>query len=86
MSPITRRDMLKLTSAGSLAAIASAPSAIAENTRPPVPCWEVFEVSLPGPTSGNPFIDVQLSATYSLGHRTVNVDGYCRFLELHDLQ
>jgi len=76
MSPITRRDMLKLTSAGSLAAIASAPSAIAENTRPPVPCWEVFEVSLPGPTSGNPFIDVQLSATFSLGHRTVNVDGF----------
>lgn len=76
MSPITRRDMLKLTSAGSFAAIASTPSAIAETTHPPVPRWEVFELSLPGPTTGNPFTEVQISAIFSLGHRTVNVNGF----------
>ncbi len=27
--------------------------------------WSVFEVSLPGPTNGNPFLDVQFAATFS---------------------
>lgn len=76
MNSLTRRDMLKLTSAGSLAAITSLPSAVAEATHASIPRWEVFELSLSGLSSGNPFIDVHLSAVFSLGHRTVNVDGF----------
>lgn len=76
MSSLTRRDMLKITSAGSLAAIASTSSATAETTHASVPRWEVFELSLPGPSNGNPFTDVHLSAIFSLGHRTVNIDGF----------
>ncbi len=81
MNPMNRREMLKLSSAGSLAAIASAvpgaaQAAVAEITHAAVPRWEVFELMLSGPSSGNPFTDVQLAATFSLGHRTVAVDGF----------
>lgn len=41
-----------------------------------VPCWEVFELTLAGPASGNPFIDVQLTARFSFGNRSVQVDGF----------
>lgn len=38
--------------------------------------WDAFEVSLRGPSTGNPFVDVQLKASFSLDHRTVNVTGF----------
>ncbi|HEY0956696.1 MAG TPA: DUF5060 domain-containing protein [Roseateles sp.] len=38
--------------------------------------WGVFEVELKGPADGNPFIDVQLSARFSDGTQTVEVDGF----------
>jgi len=80
MSSINRRDMLKLSSAGSLAALASSVPVIAETPAQAagsaVPRWEVFEATLTGPSTGNPFVDVQLTATFSLGHRTVEVDGF----------
>jgi hypothetical protein len=72
--------MLKLTSAGSLAAIASATpeavSAMLDTQHASVPQWEVFELTLAEPSTGNPFIDVQLTAAFALGHRTVQVDGF----------
>jgi hypothetical protein len=80
MGLMGRRDMLKLTSATSLTALtplthaASPPIAAASHSA--VPQWEVFELVLPGPTAGNPFTDVELSATFSLGHRSVSVDGF----------
>jgi hypothetical protein len=77
---MNRREMLKLTSAGSLAAIASAAPeaarAMVESIHAPVAQWEVFELKLEGSSTGNPFIDVQLAATFALGHRTVDVDGF----------
>jgi Domain of unknown function (DUF5060)/Protein of unknown function (DUF4038)/Domain of unknown function (DUF5605) len=80
MSLMNRRDMLKLSSAGSLAALTStsgiAADPAAEAAHATVPQWEVFELRLDGPSSGNPFTDVQLVATFSLGHRTVTVDGF----------
>src|ERR1700733_15113757 len=81
MTSMNRREMLKLTSAGSMAAIASAApemasAAIPETVHAPVPQWEVFELALPGPSAGNPFTDVQLAATFALGHRIVSVDGF----------
>ena len=78
---MNRREMLKLGSAGSLAALASAVPGVAQashsdTTLAAIPQWEVFELALNGSSSGNPFIDVQLTATFSLGHRTVTADGF----------
>lgn len=38
--------------------------------------WGLYEASFQGPESGNPFQEVQLTARFTLGHRTVNVDGF----------
>ena len=38
--------------------------------------WGLLEVSLPGPTSGNPFIDVQLTATFQQGNDRHVVNGF----------
>jgi hypothetical protein len=78
---MNRREMLKLGSVGSLAAIAPAASRALESATPsvphaPVPQWEVFELVLPGPSEGNPFTDVSLAATFALGHRSTRVDGF----------
>ena len=42
----------------------------------PVERWGVFEVALPGPSTGNPFLDVRLSAQFRYRNRTVGVDGF----------
>jgi hypothetical protein len=91
MSSISRREMLKLGSVGSLAALASvAPETFAQteqrivpsaqtndqSSQAIVPKWNVFEITLQGPSTGNPFTEVELSATFALGHRTVQVDGF----------
>jgi hypothetical protein len=88
MSSISRREMLKLGSVGSLAALAGvAPDGVAEalaqttqridpSTQATVSKWNIFEITLPGPSSGNPFTEVELTATFALGHRTVAVDGF----------
>jgi Domain of unknown function (DUF5060)/Domain of unknown function (DUF5605) len=79
---MNRRDMLNLGSTGSLAALASslpaaAQSAVAGRTgEAAVPRREVFELVLPGPASGNPFVDVQLTGVFRLGQRSVTVDGF----------
>jgi len=76
---MNRRDMLKLGSACSLAALAGTTAAAAPGADKPatsVARWEVHEVALTGPASGNPFVDVELTATFTLGHRTVTVDGF----------
>jgi hypothetical protein len=38
--------------------------------------WSVYEVALQGPQTGNPFVDVSLSATFQYRHRRVEVDGF----------
>ncbi|MHB8903053.1 MAG: DUF5060 domain-containing protein, partial [Thermoguttaceae bacterium] len=38
--------------------------------------WGVFEVALPGPRSGNPYVDVQWSATFSQGDQRITVPGF----------
>lgn len=38
--------------------------------------WGIFASAWSGPSSGNPFKDVQLQAKFSLGHRTVEVNGF----------
>jgi hypothetical protein len=38
--------------------------------------WGIYEIQLNGPTNGNPFIDVELSAVFTLGGRQVAVPGF----------
>jgi len=38
--------------------------------------WDTFELSLKGPSTGNPFIDVSFGARFSHKHRVVEVDGF----------
>ena len=38
--------------------------------------WDIFELSLDGPRDGNPFLDVELSATFTRGDRAIEVNGF----------
>jgi hypothetical protein len=38
--------------------------------------WDVFEVQLPGPAEGNPFVDVKLSARFTNGNDSTIVQGF----------
>ena len=38
--------------------------------------WGIFELTLPGPSEGNPFLDVQIGAQLARSHRTIDVDGF----------
>jgi len=38
--------------------------------------WGVFELTLQGPSSGNPYVDVQFSATFIQGERRITVPGF----------
>ncbi|MDP9175667.1 MAG: DUF5060 domain-containing protein [Planctomycetota bacterium] len=42
----------------------------------PVEQWDVLDISLPGPTAGNPFINVTLSAQFTCGQDTLTVPGF----------
>lgn len=38
--------------------------------------WDLCEISLEGPSSGNPFTDVRLSARFTNGQASIDVDGF----------
>jgi hypothetical protein len=38
--------------------------------------WDFFEMSLPGPSTGNPFVDVELSAVFRHSDRTFEPEGF----------
>jgi hypothetical protein len=38
--------------------------------------WGIYEIALQGPTNGNPFVDVRLSAVFEDGARRVEVPGF----------
>ena len=45
----------------------------------PTPCieeWETFEASFHGPGTGNPFVDIALSATFSHGSESFEAPGF----------
>jgi hypothetical protein len=42
----------------------------------PVEQWGAFELALHGPTNGNPFIDVRLSARFTQGGTTIEANGF----------
>src|SRR4029079_7049688 len=45
-------------------------------SNPLVEQWVAYEVSLPGPSKGNPFVDVNLSARFTSDDESVDVDGF----------
>jgi hypothetical protein len=72
-----RRELIKL-GAGTVAAgfmSGEAAAAPAEGSEK-VEQWGVYEFAARGPGSGNPFVDVQFGAQFTLGHRTVEVAGF----------
>lgn len=46
------------------------------NTPNPVPRYDIFEVSFPGPDSGNPYTEVSFSASFQCRNRVMVVDGF----------
>lgn len=38
--------------------------------------WDIFELVLQGPSNGNPYVDVQLSAEFRYNHRVLSPEGF----------
>jgi hypothetical protein len=38
--------------------------------------WGLFEISLPGPTNGNPFLEVRFAARFAQGYDSIEVPGF----------
>jgi hypothetical protein len=45
-------------------------------TQQTVEQWDIFEITLPGPSTGNPFVDVTLSAKFTRGDDSLTVPGF----------
>jgi len=69
MSGVTRRGVMVLGGALSLAGAAKAQTADVER-------WSLYEITLDGPKTGNPFTDVTLSADFASGGQNVRVLGF----------
>jgi len=73
---MNRREVLKLSAASLLSSAtpsliaATAPDAIS------IPKYDLFELPLHGPSDGNPYLDTHLQATFTLDHRSIQVDGF----------
>ncbi len=70
---IDRRTMLQ---GGAVALAAASTPALA--ARPPrtVERWGLYEIALDGPSTGNPFDDVRVAATFASDARTIRVPGF----------
>src|SRR5262245_40774481 len=62
---------LRFLVAGLLLFAAAAPALAAD-----VEQWGLFELSLRGPATGNPFVETDLTATFTRGDRKVQVSGF----------
>jgi hypothetical protein len=74
-----RRDLIKLgaatLAAGFEPALTASAAAVARSSAT-IEQWGLFEVSLPGPSTGNPFKEITLTARFTLEHRTLQVTGF----------
>src|SRR6266478_136306 len=70
LSLISRRDA-PLAGSALLYAQARAQSGHSKVER-----WGIFEATLNGPSSGNPFLDVTFSAQFKHEHRAIDVTGF----------
>jgi hypothetical protein len=77
-----RRDLLRYGAATVAASLQPALLSAATSGKPGpvagsnVEQWGIFEVSLPGPSGGNPYKDVTLTARFTMEHRSVQVTGF----------
>src|ERR1700761_3398883 len=58
------------------ALIALALSCAANSFAKDVERWGVYELSLPGPAAGNPYLDIHVGAHFRYAHRTIDVEGF----------
>jgi hypothetical protein len=75
---MNRRDLLKLSS---LAAAAASAPALAGTAPAPassdsVARWDLLELPFSGPSAGNPFVEISLTATFRRGNRALTVEGF----------
>lgn len=75
---MNRRDLIKLSAGAALAIHPTLGGAAAESNHgtDEVEQWGTFEAAFTGPSSGNPFVDVNFSARFTQGHRTVEAAGF----------
>lgn len=79
---MTRRLPSRRQFLGSLVPLLAAPIAVREawgaerTTATPIEQWSTFELGLKGSAQGNPFVDVALSARFTLGERSLEVPGF----------
>jgi hypothetical protein len=77
-----RRDLMKMGAGAVVAGLASSASAAPASpgnekpTNDKVEQWGVFEVKTQGTSAGNPVVDVQFGARFTLGHRSVDAAGF----------
>ncbi len=82
MESMNRRDLLKIGAGAvsglypAMAAAQAGPTDESGMRHHDVEQWAAFEASLGGPSIGNPFVDVQFGARFTLENRTVNVPGF----------
>jgi len=67
--PSISLNLMKLILALLALALSALPAAAVEQ-------WGMFEIALPGPASGNPFVDSTVSARFTQGDRVVEADGF----------
>jgi hypothetical protein len=66
-------DLTRRTATGLGLALLASPALAASQT---VPRWGVHDIALDGPATGNPFVDVQLSAVFTDGKTSLRVPGF----------
>jgi len=76
-----RRQVIKLGAAAVAASLQPSLASATTSAAAGAPAieteqWGLFELPLKGPTTGNPFQDVKLEATFTQGHRSVRVAGF----------
>src|SRR3546814_1202486 len=70
---VSRRTMLK---GGLAAGAAMAAPAVAREGTARTERWGVHELVFDGPAQGNPFVDVELAATFESSGRSIRVPGF----------
>jgi len=75
---MNRRDLVKLGAAAAIGSYATRAlgGRSASGASEAIEKWGAYEISLPGPSSGNPFVETQLKATFQHEHRSVEVAGF----------
>ena len=68
--------MIRVATLLLLAISAALPGRLRGESPSSVERWGVFETSLSGPQTGNPFLDVKFGASFRLGYRVVDVEGF----------